>query len=197
MIAVVDVGLGNLHSVEFGLRRAGGAVRMARTAADIDAAEKIVLPGDGHFAAAMRAIEQNNLRAALLRAAAAKPFLGICIGMQVLYEESGEAENCAGLGLFSGRVQKLSAAAKIPHIGWNTVRQTRPHPLLRGVPDGERFYFIHSYFCPPDENNTVATAEYGEIICAAAAKENIFAAQFHPEKSARYGAQILENFVAI
>ncbi|MBE8158145.1 MAG: imidazole glycerol phosphate synthase subunit HisH, partial [Betaproteobacteria bacterium] len=145
MIAVVDFGMGNLHSVESGLRRAGAAVGMARTAADIDSAEKIVLPGDGHFAAAMQEIDARNLRAALLRAAAAKPFLGICIGMQVLYEGSGEAEDSVGLGIFRGRVKKLSAAKKIPHIGWNTVRQIRPHPLMRGIPDGERFYFIHSY----------------------------------------------------
>ena len=196
MIAVVDCGMGNLHSVESGLRRAGGAVKMARAAADIDAAEKVVLPGDGHFAAAMREIDSHNFRAALLRAADAKPFLGICIGMQVLYEESEEAKDCAGLGLFCGRVQKLPAAVKVPHIGWNTVRQTRPHPLMRGIPDGERFYFIHSYFCPPDER-TAATAEYGETIGAAAAKDNIFAAQFHPEKSARCGAQLLQNFAAI
>ncbi|MGI9306688.1 MAG: imidazole glycerol phosphate synthase subunit HisH [Gammaproteobacteria bacterium] len=194
MIAVVDCGMGNLHSVESGLRRAGGAPVITSAAEDIDRADKIVLPGDGHFAAAMCEINRRNLRAALLRAAEVKPFLGICIGMQVLYEGSDEAEDAPGLGLFRGRGRKLSAAKKIPHIGWNTVRQKRPHPILRGVPDGARFYFIHSYFCPPD--NAAATAEYGETIGAAAAQNNIFATQFHPEKSARHGARMLENFAA-
>lgn len=195
-IALVDCGAGNLHSAEAGLRRAGASVCVASSAADIDSADKVVLPGDGHFAACIREINARGLRAALLRAAATKPFLGICIGMQVLYECSDESPNAAGLGLLPGRVQKFAAAKKIPHIGWNTTNAIRSHPVLRGVREGARFYFIHSYYCPLDDN-AILSAEYGELFAAAAAKDNIVAVQFHPEKSASAGAQLLQNFAAI
>ncbi len=195
MIALVDCGMGNLHSANAGLRRAGGETKITSTAADIDKAEKIVLPGDGHFAAFMREIDARGLRESLLRAAKQKPFLGICIGMQVLYESSDESES-PGLGILQGRVRKLPTTQKIPHIGWNIARQTRTHPLMKGAPKDARFYFIHSYYAPPDEH-TIAVAEYGEELTAAAAKDNIIAVQFHPEKSADDGATLLKNFVSM
>ena len=196
MIAIVDLGVGNLHSVEAGLRRAGATARIVSTAADLQQAQKIVLPGDGHFGATMEAIDNRDLRAALLRAAAQKPFLGICIGMQVLYQNSDEADR-PGLGLLPGQIKKLPAAAgKIPHIGWNTVNLLRPHALLCGIPQQARFYFVHSYFAGRTAA-TIATTEYGAEIAAVAAQQNICATQFHPEKSARWGAQLLQNFAAL
>lgn len=194
-IALADCGSGNLHSAEAGLRRAGASVRITSAAADIDAADKVVLPGDGHFAACMREIDSRGLRAPLLRAAKEKPFLGICIGMQVLYEESEEDPQTPGLGVLRGRVRKFPETEKIPHIGWNTTTAARPHPVFRGITEGARFYFIHSYYCPPDAD-AIAVSHYGISFAAAAAKDKIVAAQFHPEKSARPGAQLLQNFVA-
>ena len=194
-VALVDCGSGNLHSAEAGLRRAGASVKTTSAAADIDAADKVVLPGDGRFAAFMREMDSRGLRAPILRAAAQKPFLGICIGMQVLYEGSDEDPETPGLGLLRGRARKIPESEKIPHIGWNTTAATRPHPILRGVAACARFYFIHSYCCPPGAE-TVATAHYGATFAAVAAKDAIVAAQFHPEKSARPGAQLLQNFVA-
>lgn len=194
-IALVDCGAGNLHSAEAGLRRAGASVKITSAAADIDSADRVVLPGDGRFAAYMREMDARGLRAAILRAAETKPFLGICIGMQVLYEGGDEDPETPGLCLLRGRVRKFSAARKIPHIGWNTTCASRAHPLWRGVAEGERFYFIHSYYCPPDEN-AIACACYGETFAAAAAKGGIAAVQFHPEKSARAGEILLRNFVA-
>ena len=143
----------------------------------------------------MREIEARGLRESLLRSAKEKPFLGICIGMQVLYESSEESETL-GLGILRGRVRKLPMTEKVPHIGWNIARQTCRHSLMHGTPENGRFYFIHSYYAPPDAH-TIAVAEYGESLTAAAAKENIVAVQFHPEKSAEDGATILKNFVAM
>lgn len=199
-IALVDCGAGNLHSAEAGLRRAGASVQITSSAADIDSADKVVFPGDGRFAAVMHSLEKRNLHSAVLRAAAQKPFLGICIGMQVLYESSEEDPDTPGLGLLRGRVRRFSSAPKVPHIGWNTIRAAskNPHPLLRGIAEDEYFYFIHSYYCPADEDadgDAIATAEYGETFAAAAAKDNIAAVQFHPEKSARAGETLLRNFV--
>ncbi|MGU9951854.1 MAG: imidazole glycerol phosphate synthase subunit HisH [Gammaproteobacteria bacterium WSBS_2016_MAG_OTU1] len=194
MIAIVDCGMGNLHSVEAGLRRAGATAKIVSTAAEIDAADKVVLPGDGHFTACMTEIDKRQLRDALLRAATQKPFLGICIGMQVLYEGSDESP-LAGLGLLSGRVCKLPTTGKIPHIGWNTVRQVRPHPFMENIPDLARFYFVHSYYAAPSEES-IATTNYGADIAAVIAKDNLIAAQFHPEKSAVWGALLLKNFNA-
>ncbi len=194
-IALVDCGAGNLHSAEAGLRRAGASVRITADSAAIDSADKIVLPGDGRFAAYMNEMDSRGLRAAILRALAAKPFLGICIGMQVLYEGSDEDPQTPGLGLLRGRVRRFADAPKVPHIGWNTTRAMRSHPLWRGVAEDERFYFIHSYYCPPD-GDAIANAQYGESFAAAAAKNNIAAVQFHPEKSARAGEKLLRNFVA-
>ena len=196
MIVIVDCGMGNLHSVTGGLRRAGGEATIVTDAAAIDAADKVILPGDGHFGACMNAIDNQNLRDALVRAALNKPFLGICIGMQALFEASEEAPNVRGLSVFKGQARRLTAASKIPHIGWNTTVVTKTHRLLTNVNEQARFYFIHSYYLSPDEY-TILTTEYGEPIAAAVARDNIIATQFHPEKSAQQGEKILKNFVAL
>lgn len=196
LIALVDCGIGNLHSAEAGLRRAGATVKITSSAADIDAADKVVLPGDGHFAECMSEIENRALRAPLLRAAKQKPFFGICIGMQVLYEGSEEAPQTPGLGLLKGRVRKLPPeSGKIPHIGWNKVHPASPHSILAGISADARFYFIHTYACPQTED-TIAVAQYGTTFAAVAARDHILATQFHPEKSARQGEQLLRNFVS-
>ena len=191
------------------MRRAGASATITASAADIESAQKVVLPGDGHFAACVSALDSLNLRGALLQAAAAKPFLGICIGMQILYEGSDEADNAPGLGILKGRIRKLpSAAGKIPHMGWNTVHpypaaedkanqsaKSFSPPTMRGIADGARFYFVHSYYAAPDQH-TAATTHYGADIAAVAVKANVVATQFHPEKSAAPGARLLQNFVA-
>ena len=194
MIALVNCGMGNLHSAAAGLRRAGGSVKITESAAEIELADKVVLPGDGHFAACMQEIEERGLRAALLRAAKQKPFLGICIGMQVLYEGSEEAD-LPGLGVLDGRLSKLPRSGRIPHIGWNTTQLCGAHAAFTGIVDETRFYYIHSYYASPD-SWTVAQTEYGVPIAAAVAKDKLIAVQFHPEKSAAAGTKLLENFVA-
>ncbi|MGI9338158.1 MAG: imidazole glycerol phosphate synthase subunit HisH [Gammaproteobacteria bacterium] len=209
VIAVADFGVGNLHSVVGALRRAAADAKivLANDAETLARADKVILPGDGHFDACMRAITKRGLREVLLTAAATKPFWGICAGMQMLYESSEEGE-LPGLGIFAGRIRKLpqkssgelpdnmsNGATKIPHIGWNTTMITKPqHPMLNGITDGARFYFIHSYYAAPDEN-TAATTKHGTTITAISAKQNIFASQFHPEKSATPGERLIKNFI--
>lgn len=186
--------MGNLHSVAAGLRRAGASVQVSAHAADLDAAEKVVLPGDGHFGACMREMDARNLRGAVLRAARSKPVLGICIGMQVMYEGSEES-GAPGLGLLPGRLIRFPASAgKVPHIGWNIASPCREHSLLRGLPAAARFYFVHSY-CAPLGEDDILRARYGAPFAAAVAKGSVVATQFHPEKSASAGAALLKNFV--
>jgi glutamine amidotransferase len=169
---------------------------MVQTAADIDSADKVVFPGDGHFLACMNALNKRGLRDAVLRAAAKKPFFGICVGMQVLYESSEEAPDTPGLAVLPGHIRHLpEVAGKIPHMGWNTVQHTRAHPMLNGVPENSRFYFIHSYYAEPNAC-TIGIAEYSTAMTAIAEHCNVWATQFHPEKSGRWGAQLLKNFVA-
>lgn len=219
IVAVADFGVGNLHSVVGALRRVAPAARvvLAQDAATLARADKVILPGDGHFDSCMRAIEERDLRAVLLEAAATKPFWGICAGMQMLFEGSEEGE-LPGLGIFPGRIRKLpNGKSKIPHIGWNTTTITKPaHPMLCGIASGARFYFIHSYYAPRDDNTaattthgtvitngakttpgTTTTTKQGAVITAISAKDNIFASQFHPEKSATPGEHLLKNFMAL
>lgn len=197
-IAVVDCGMGNLFSVAKGFARAApkASVRIAQRAADIAAADRVVLPGDGALAAFMDEMDKRGLREAVLDAAAQKPFLGICVGMQALYEKSEEG-GC-GLNLFPAPMRRLPAAGeiKVPHIGWNQLKQTMAHPCWAGVKDGASFYFIHSYAAPADAPNTAGVAAHGAPFAAAAAKDNLFAAQFHPEKSRAPGLRLLANFAA-
>ena len=197
-IAVVDYGMGNLRSVSKALEHVapGAEVQLTADPEKILAAERIVVPGQGAMPDCMRQLEASGARAAVVEATRAKPFLGICIGLQMLFEQ-GEEGNAAGLGVLPGRVPRLSVSGlKIPHIGWNEVMQQRSHPLWTGIPDRSRFYFVHSYYAAPREAAlTAATCIYGVPFTCAIARDNIFAVQFHPEKSQSAGLQLLSNFV--
>jgi imidazole glycerol-phosphate synthase subunit HisH len=197
-IAVVDYGMGNLRSVSKALEHVapGAEVQLTADPEKILAAERIVVPGQGAMPDCMRQLEASGARAAVVEATRAKPFLGICIGLQMLFER-GEEGDAAGLGLLPGRVPRFAVSGlKIPHIGWNEVMQERSHPLWSGIPDRSRFYFVHSYYpAPRDAALTAATSVYGAPFTCAIARDNIFAVQFHPEKSQSAGLQLLSNFV--
>lgn len=200
MIAIVDVCSGNLRSVERALARAGGDVAVTRDAQTVRRADKIVVPGQGAFGVFMRGLVERGLGDAIREAiASGRPFLGICLGMQVLFGSSEEQGPCDGLGVIPGRVVRIAPAGphiKVPHIGWNRVVHHRPDPMLAGVADGAHVYFDHSYHAVPDDPAIVALdSDHGIPITAAIRKDNIFACQFHPEKSQTVGLQMLRNFV--
>lgn len=197
-IAVVDYGMGNIRSVSKALERVAPQAEVLVTADPdaIRAAERVVVPGQGAMPDCMRQLAASGAREAVVEATRAKPFLGICVGMQMLFEH-GEEGDTPGLGLLAGEVPRFrDGGLKIPHMGWNQVRQVRPHPLWREVADGARFYFVHSYYPrPADAALTAGTCEYGVAFTCAVTRDNIFAVQFHPEKSQSAGLQLLSNFV--
>jgi glutamine amidotransferase len=197
-IAVVDYGMGNLRSVSKAIERVAPHAEVRVTAAphEILSSDKVVVPGQGAMPDCMRQLAASGAREAVVEAARAKPFLGICIGLQMLFEH-GEEGDTAGLGLLEGEVPRFRLTGlKIPHMGWNEVAQSRPHALWAGIPDSSRFYFVHSYYpAPRDAALTAATAVYGRPFTCAVARDNIFAVQFHPEKSQSAGLQLLSNFV--
>jgi imidazole glycerol-phosphate synthase subunit HisH len=198
-IAVVDYGMGNLRSVSKALEHVAPGAEVVVTAAPetILSSERVVVPGQGALPDCMRQLGSSGAREAVVAAAAERPFLGICIGLQMLFER-GEEGDTAGLGLLPGQVPRFlpSHGLKIPHIGWNEVAQARPHALWAGIPDRSRFYFVHSYYpAPRDAALTAATSVYGAPFTCAIARDNIFAVQFHPEKSQSAGLQLLSNFV--
>ena len=200
MIAIIDVCSGNLRSVERALIRAGGDVVVTRDAATVRRADKIVVPGQGAFGMFMRGLVERGLGDAIREAiASGRPFLGICLGMQVLFESSEEQGPCAGLGVLPGHVVRIAPTGphiKVPHIGWNRVVHHRPDPLLAGVADGAHVYFDHSYHAVPADPAIVALdSDHGIPITAAIRKDNLFACQFHPEKSQAVGLQMLRNSV--
>jgi glutamine amidotransferase len=206
-IVVIDYGMGNLRSVWQALVRVaeGRQVVVSADPAVVAAAERVVFPGQGAMPDCMREIEARGLRAAVLEAARNKPFLGICIGQQMLFDHSEEGD-VPGLGIIPGSVRRFpgermvdlaGARLKVPHMGWNHVCQARAHPLWKGIADGARFYFVHSYFVDPAEPAfVVGTTDYGLLFTSAVARDNIFALQCHPEKSALAGLTLLSNFVA-
>ena len=199
-IAVVDVCSGNLRSVEKALAHVGGAAIVTRDPDVIRRADRVVVPGQGAFGEFARGLAERGLEAPLREVlASGKPFLGICLGLQVLFDESEEQGPVRGLGLVPGKVVRFRPDApglKVPHMGWNRVIPLRPDPLLAGIPDGGYFYFVHSYFVvPADPSVTVLACDYGGRFTAAIRKDNLFACQFHPEKSQALGLRILENFV--
>lgn len=206
LVAVVDYGMGNLRSVAKAFEHVAPKARVIVTAraADVDAADRVVFPGQGAMRDCMRNLETAGLREAILRAAASKPLFGVCVGEQMLFDWSAEGDT-PGLGLMPGKVVRFPQVAmhgrdgarlKVPHMGWNRVHQARAHPLWRGVPDNAYFYFVHSFFAQPaDENLTAGTSEHGVAFTCAVARDNIFATQFHPEKSAANGLRLYENFV--
>jgi glutamine amidotransferase len=198
MIAVVDYGMGNLRSVSKAIERVAphAEVRVTARPQDILSADKVVVPGQGAMPDCMRQLGESGAREAVIEAARAKPFLGICIGLQMLFEH-GEEGDTPGLALLPGEVPRFRLQGlKIPHMGWNEVVQARPHALWAGIADASRFYFVHSYYPAPREPAlTAATTVYGRPFTCAIARDNIFAVQFHPEKSQSAGLQLLSNFV--
>jgi glutamine amidotransferase len=200
VIAIVDVCSGNLRSVERALAQVGGEVVVTRDPEVVRRADKIVVPGQGAFGVFMRGLVERGLGDALREAiASGRPYLGICLGLQILFEESEEQGPCAGLGVYRGRVVKLSPGdptLKVPHMGWNQIGQRRPDPLLAGIPDGASVYVVHSYHARPEDPSLLALeAIHGVRVCAAIRRDNVFACQFHPEKSQHVGLQLLRNFV--
>lgn len=206
-IAVIDYGMGNLRSVVNALRVVSdGRDRVLLTSdpEQVLTADRVVFPGQGAAGDCMRAIDQYGLREAILSAARQQPFLGICMGMQVLVDNSEENQGTDCLGLFSGRVRyfgdghrdQSGVKLKVPHMGWNRVTQTQAHPLWHSIADGSRFYFVHSYYVEVDDAALVAgETDYGFSFTSAIATDNLFALQCHPEKSAAAGLQLLRNFV--
>ncbi len=198
-IAVVDYGMGNLRSVSKALEHVASDAEVVVTAdpAAIRAADRLVVPGQGALPDCMRRLAASGAREAVIDAAREKPFLGLCIGVQMLFER-GEEGDTPALGLMPGRVPRLVAPGlEIPHMGWNEVIQARPHAMWQGIADRSRFYFVHSYYpAPADRALVAATCVYGAPFTCAVARDNIFAVQFHPEKSQSAGLQLLSNFVS-
>lgn len=195
-IAVADYGSGNLHSVSRAITHVGGRALVTSDADEISRADALLIPGVGHFGACVRAIRERGLHTAIEAfRMTGRAIFGVCVGMQVLFESSDEDAE-PGLGLFPGRVARLTGdeKVKVPHMGWNTATWVEPHPFLEGLPDGTRFYFVHSY-APPPTTTTVATSMHGATFAAAAARDNVFATQFHPEKSSEAGLHVYERFV--
>ncbi len=206
-VAVIDYGMGNLRSVAKAIEHVAPRLEVAITSDPrvVLRAGRVVFPGQGAMPDCMREMEARGLREAVIAAARAKPFLGICSGLQMLFDASEEGD-VAGLGLLPGRVRRFPAdrmtdaqgiRLKVPHMGWNEVRQMAPHPLWQGIAPGSRFYFVHSYFPEPASRELVAgQSVYGVPFACACARDNVFAVQFHPEKSQAAGLRLLANFVA-
>jgi glutamine amidotransferase len=195
MIAIVDYGVGNLRSVERALLQAGANPRLTSDLDELAAANGLVLPGVGAFGPALRKLEQGNLgRWVVEQARKGKPLLGVCLGYQLLFEESEEHGRHQGLGLLSGRVMQISGSLRLPVIGWCKVRQTEWSPLWEGIADDSYFYFVHSY-TPGSSPQAIATTEHSPA--AAAARLNVMGTQFHPEKSGETGLKVYSNFLEI
>ncbi|MEO8280229.1 MAG: imidazole glycerol phosphate synthase subunit HisH [Ideonella sp.] len=207
-VAVVDYGMGNLRSVSQAVRHvahgSGFDVIVTSQPEEVRAAERVVLPGQGAMPDCMRELAQSGLRDAVLEAAASKPLMGVCVGMQMLLSRSEEGPT-DGLGLIDGAVLRFrlegqlqpdGSRYKVPQMGWNQVLQVRPHPIWAGVPDAAWFYFVHSFYArPSDPHHSAGETEYGQRFTCALARDNIFATQFHPEKSADHGLALYRNFL--
>ncbi len=197
-VTVLDYGAGNVTSVERALRRLGATAVRTNRPEEIANADRIILPGVGHYAALINALDGQGLRQPLLAAISrGAKFLGICLGLQALYATSEEAPQLTGLGLLPGRVSQLPDAVKLPHMGWNQLKQPRHSRLLEGISPDDYFYFAHSYAAPSSGTEEAALCAYGREFVAVLEQNNIFAVQFHPEKSGAPGAKILENFLRV
>jgi glutamine amidotransferase len=196
MIAIIDYGMGNLRSVEKGFQKIGIDARVVTDAHATDNASALVLPGVGAFRDCMRNLEQMSLIEPILRSIQkGKAFLGICLGLQVLFSESEEFGMCKGLNVLAGRVVKFQTDLKVPHMGWNNVKFVRKPPIFDGIPDQSFFYFVHSFYVAPQDDGVIATTtDYGVTFTSMVWKDNIFATQFHPEKSQETGLRVLKNF---
>ena len=200
MIAIIDYGLGNLHSVQKAVVHVGGKALVTNDATAILGADKIILPGVGAFADGMRGLESRGLVPVLKEAVSSSiPLLGICLGMQLLFEESEEQGQHQGLGLLAGKVVLFQQPGiKVPQIGWNQVEISKQSGLMKAINDGDYFYFNHGYYCVPHNTDDVLTiTDYGTYFASAVARDNIYGVQFHPEKSQKIGLQLLKNFVEL
>jgi glutamine amidotransferase len=201
MIAIVDYQMGNLRSVQKAFERVGHAAAITADPRVLEQADHVVLPGVGAFADAIAEIRRRELIEPIQAAIASnKPFLGICLGLQMLFDVSYEDGEHEGLGVIPGEVRRFDVPAeyKVPHMGWNHVAQRRPAPIFNGIADGSHFYFVHSYYVVPQDEKVIAgEASYPEPFCAAIWRKNLFAAQFHPEKSQAAGLQLLKNFAEL
>jgi imidazole glycerol-phosphate synthase subunit HisH len=195
-IAVLDYGIGNLRSAEKALQKVGGKARLVTTADEARDASAVVLPGVGSFGACMKALRSSGLDAVALDAiSSGKPFLGICVGMQMLYRSSDESPGVEGLGVIDARVRRMTGEVKLPQMQWNRLDVTKPSPLLRGI-DDPWCYFVHSFAAEPTAD-VVATCAYGNDVVAMIERDNVWATQFHPEKSGDVGLALLRNFVEV
>lgn len=196
-IAVIDAGIGNLRSVQKAFEHVGASPIITDDPAVVVEADAVVLPGVGAFGDGMNGLRSNGLDVAVLEVIErGVPFFGICVGLQLLFQESEEMGIHRGLGVLPGRILRFSASLTVPHMGWNQIEQRRPHPLLAGVPDGVFAYFAHSYHVvTDDESIVVATTDYGSPFPSVVARDHVWAIQFHPEKSQQVGLKLLANFV--
>jgi imidazole glycerol-phosphate synthase subunit HisH len=196
VIAIADYGIGNLGSVTKAFRHAGAETTLTGDPEVLRAADALVLPGDGAFAATMEEVTRRGIVPVVREAAeAGKPVLGICIGMQIFFEESEEHGRHAGLSLLPGKVRRFDDGLPVPHMGWNRLRRRHAHPLLDGVEDGAYVYFVHSYYCDAPDAVTIASSDYGRDFAAVAGRGSVLGVQFHPEKSQEVGLRMVANFV--
>jgi glutamine amidotransferase len=203
MITIIDYGMGNLRSVQKGFEKVGFAARVTSDPADVERAEKLVLPGVGAFRDCMDNLRRGGFVDPILsHVESGRPFLGICLGLQLLFTESEEFGRHRGLNIIPGKVVRFSAGMrqggeelKVPHMGWNQIDIRRPAPIFKGIESGASVYFVHSYYVAPDDPRTIATVtDYGVNFCSSIWRDNVMATQFHPEKSQQVGLKLLENF---
>jgi len=195
-IAIIDYGVGNLRSVEKAFAANAVDAIVTSSVDEIEKAAKLVLPGVGAFASCMRGLQEHGFDQLVMdRVAAGVPLLGVCVGMQMLFEESEEFGTTKGLGILPGRVCRFRDDLLVPQVGWNSIRQCHEHPLFNGISNDEFFYFVHSYYCEPrDPDTIVGLTEYGATYASVVAKDNVAGVQFHPEKSQATGLRMLANF---
>ena len=198
-VAIIDYGVGNLRSVEKAFAASGCEAIVSGDESVLRRADKLVLPGVGAFGACMKALSERGFdRLVRERVSAGTPLLGVCVGMQLLFEESDEFGATPGLGLLRGRVSRFSDQLVVPHVGWNRIDQLHEHPLFAGIANGSFFYFVHSYYCEPLDQQVVAgETEYGVRYASVVAHDNICGVQFHPEKSQESGLRLLKNFARV
>ena len=194
-VAIIDYGVGNLRSVEKAFAATGCKAIVSSDERELRDAEKLVLPGVGAFGACMKALKERGFdRLVRERVREGTPLLGVCVGMQLLFEESDEFGSTPGLGLLKGRVRRFGNDLVVPHVGWNRIHQTRPHALFEGIDDGSFCYFVHSFYCEAADEVIAGETEYGTRYASVVADKNICGVQFHPEKSQDVGLKMLQNF---
>jgi len=195
-VAIIDYGVGNLRSVEKAFAATGCEAIVTGDEAELRAAERLVLPGVGAFGACMKALKERGFeRLVRERVREGTPLLGVCVGMQLLFEESDEFGSTPGLGLLKGKVRRFSNELVVPQVGWNRIHQTQPHALFEGIADGSFCYFVHSFYCKPEDEKVITgETEYGGRYASVIAEENVCGVQFHPEKSQDVGLRMLKNF---